>query len=72
MEKHKDGMHDKRRNYFLKLEELAGIIDAHVDEARTLVEAELLPQVYKYTKLCSNPKPESRLRREDIRFLLHR
>ena len=70
MEKHKDEMNDKGKRYFLKLEELASILDAHVDEARTLVEAELLPYVYKYIQLCSNPGPESRFRREDVRFLL--
>ncbi len=58
MEKHKDEMHDKGKRYSLKLEELASILDAHVDEARTLVEAELLPYVYKYIQLCSNPGPE--------------
>ena len=54
----------------MKLEDLVIILDAHVDEAKTLVEAELIPYVYKYTELCSNPRPESRVREEDIPFLL--
>ena len=70
MEKHKDEMHDRGKRYKLELEYVISTFDAHVDEARTLVEAELLPYVYKYIQLCSNPGPESRFRREDVRFLL--
>ncbi len=69
MEKFKDEMHDKGNGHFMNLDELTGILDAHVDEARKLVEAELVPYVYKYTRLCNSPRPESRFRREDVRFL---
>jgi hypothetical protein len=69
MQQPKYEMDDEGKRCFLKLEELASILDVHVDEARTLVEVELLPYVYKYIQLCSNPRPESRFRREDVRFL---
>ena len=62
MEKPKDEMHDKGKKHSLKLEDLAFILGAHVDEAKKLVEAELIPYLYKYTELCSNPRPESRFR----------
>ena len=62
MEKPKDEMHDKGKRRSLKLEDLAFILDAHVDEAKKLVEMELIPYLYKYTELCSNPRPESRFR----------
>ena len=71
MEQPEDKMDDKGKGYSLKLEGLATILDAHVDEARMLVEEELLPYVYKYTELCSNPRPESRFREEDFHFLLN-
>ena len=70
MEKPKDELHDKRKRNSMKLDYIVSTFDAHVDEAKTLVEAELLPYVYKYTELCSNPRPESRFREEDFRFLL--
>ena len=70
MEKPKDEMDDEEKRYKLELEYVVSTFDAHVDEAKTLVEAELLPYVYKYTELCSNPRPESRFREEDFRFLL--
>jgi len=70
MEQPKYEMDAKGKRYKLELEYIVSTFDAHVDEARTLVEAELLPYVYKYTELCSNPRPESRFRREDFRFLL--
>lgn len=71
MQQPKYEMDDEGKRYFLKLEELASILDAHVDEARTLSEADLLlPYVYKYIQLCNNPGPESRFRREDVRLLL--
>jgi hypothetical protein len=70
MEKHKDEIHDEGKRYKLELEYIVSTFDAHVDEAKTLVEAELLPYVYKYTELCSNPRPESRFREEDFYFLL--
>ena len=70
MEKHKDEMDDEEKRYKLEFEYLVSTFDAHVDEAKTLVEAELVPYVYKYTELCSNPRPESRFREEDVRFLL--
>jgi hypothetical protein len=54
----------------MKLEDLVIILDAHVDEAKKLVETELLPSLCKYIELCSNPRPESRVREEDIPFLL--
>ena len=70
MEKHKDEMDDEEKRYKLEFEYLVSTFDAHVDKAKTLVGAELVPYVYKYTELCSNPRPESRFRREDVRFLL--
>ncbi len=70
MEKPKDEMKDEEKRYKLKFEYVISTFDAHIDEAKTLVEAELIPYVYKYTELCSNPRPESRFRREDVRFLL--
>jgi len=70
MEKPKDEVHDKRKRNSMKLDYIVSTFDAHVDEAKTLVEAELLPYVYKYTELCSNRRPESRVREEDVRFLL--
>jgi hypothetical protein len=70
MEKPKDEMDDEEKRYKLKFEYLVSTFDAHVDEVKTLVEAELIPYVYKYTELCSNPRPESRFREEDFRFLL--
>jgi hypothetical protein len=69
MEKPKDEMHSKGKRHLLKLEDLAFILDAHVDEAKRVVETELLSYLYKYTELCSNPRPESRGRRDDVRFL---
>ena len=69
MEKPKDEIHNKGKRYLLKLEDLAFILDAHVDEAKKLVEMELLPYLYKYIELCSDPRPESRVRRDDVRFL---
>ena len=72
MEKPKDEIHNKGKRYLLKLEDLAFILDAHVDEAKKLVETELLPSLCKYIELCSNPRPESRVREEDIPFLLLR
>jgi len=69
MEKPKDEMHDKGKRHSLKLEDLSFILDAHVDEAKRVVETELLPYLYKYIELCSNPRPESRVRRDDVRFL---
>ena len=70
MEQPKYEMDAKGKRYKLELGYIVSTFDAHVDEARTLVEAELLPYVYKYTELCSNPRPESRVREEDSRFLL--
>ena len=70
MEQPKYEMDAKGKRYKLELEYIVSTFDAHVDEAKTLVEAELLPYVYKYTELCSNPRPESRFREEDFRFLL--
>ena len=70
IEKPKDEMDDEEKRYKLKFEYLVSTFDAHVDEAKTLVEADLIPYVYKYTELCSNPRPESRFREEDFRFLL--
>ena len=69
MEKPKEEMHDKRRRYSIKQEDLVSILDI-VDEVEKIVETELLPYLYKYIELCSNPRPESRVREEDIRFLL--
>ncbi len=70
MEKLKDEIHDKGNGHLLKLEDVVSILDVLVDEAKSVVEAELLPDLYKYIELCSNPRPESRVREEDIRFLL--
>jgi len=70
IKKSKDEMDDEEKRYKLELEYVVSTFDAHVDEAKTLVEAELIPYVYKYTELCSNPRPESRFREEDFRFLL--
>ena len=70
IEKPRDEMDDEEKEYKLELEYLVSTFDAHVDEAKTLVETELIPYVYKYTELCSNRRPESRVREEDVRFLL--
>ena len=70
IEKPIEEMDDEVKRYKLELEYLVSTFDAHVDEAKQLVETELIPYVYKYTELCSNPRPESRFREEDFRFLL--
>ena len=70
MEKLKDKMHDKGKEHLLKLEDVVSILDALVDEAKVLVKMELIPYIYKYRELCSNPRPESRFREENFRFLL--
>ena len=70
MEKLKDEMHEKGKEHLLKLEDVVSILDALVDEAKVLVKMELIPNIYKYIELCSNPQPESRFREEDFRFLL--
>jgi hypothetical protein len=69
IEKHKDEMHDKGERNQLKLEDLVFIFVDHVDDHKKLGEMEVLPYSYKYTALYSNPRPESRVREEDIRFL---
>jgi hypothetical protein len=69
MEKSKDEMHDEGERNQLKLEDLVFIFVDHVDDPKKLVEMELLPYAYKYTELCSNPRPESRGRRDDVRLL---
>lgn len=53
----------------MKLEDLVIILEAHVDEAKKLVDTELLPYLCKYIELYSNPRPESLVRKEDIPFL---
>jgi hypothetical protein len=68
MEKLKEETHDKIKRYSIKHEDLVSIL-AIVDEAIKLVETELLPYLYKYKELCSNPLPESRVREEYIRSL---
>lgn len=70
MEQLDDEMYDKRPRYLLKLEELASVLNVHVNEAITLVETELLPYLYEYILQCKNSAPESRVRYEDFRFLL--
>ncbi len=69
MEKIKDKMHDKGKEHSLKLEDVVNVLDALVDEARVLVKMELVPNIYKYRELGSNPLPDSRFREEDVRFL---
>ena len=54
----------------MKLEDLVFILDTHVDKAKKLVETELLPSLCKYIQLCSDPRPDTRVTKEDIPFLL--
>jgi hypothetical protein len=68
--KPKDEMNDDERRCKLEAEYIVSTFDAHADEAKAMGEMELIPYVYRYTELCSNPRPESRVREEDIRFLL--
>ena len=70
MEEPKDEMDYTEKRYKLELEYIVSTFDAHVDEAKTFVEADLIPYVCKYTELYSNPRPETRVREDDIRFLL--
>ena len=56
----------------MKLVDLVFLLDVYVDEAKKLVETELIPYVYKYTELCSNPRSELRVREEDIPFLFRK
>ncbi len=70
MEKIKDEMHNKGKEHLLKLEDVVSVLDDLVDEAKRVVAMELLPHLHKYTELCSNPQPETRVREDDIRFLL--
>jgi hypothetical protein len=64
MEHLKNKMYDKEERYLLELENVANILDVHVDAVRTLVDTGLLP--------CINisPRFEPRFRAEDVRFLL--
>ena len=70
MEKTKEEIDEEARRYNLKLGYLVSTFDTHVDEAKQLIRTGLLPYVYEYTDLCSNPRPESRVRYEDFRFIL--
>ena len=64
MEQLKNKMHDKEERYLLELENVANILNVHVDAVRTLVDMELLP--------CINISPRfgPQFRAEDVRFLL--
>ena len=70
MEKPEDGTYTEGKRYLSSLEDLVFILDTHVDEAIKLVETELVPYLSQYIEYCSNPRPESRVKEEDIPFLL--
>jgi len=64
MEYFEDVKHNGNKNAMLKPEDVAGILDVHVDAVKTLVNIELLP--------CTRigPRFEPRFRIDDVRFLL--
>ena len=64
MEYFEDMKHSGNKNTILKPEDVAGILDVHVDAVKTLVNIELLPCVR------TGPRFEPRFRMDDVRFLL--
>lgn len=64
MEYFEDIKHNGNKNTILKPEDVAGILDVHVDAVKTLVNIELLPCVR------TGPRFEPRFRMDDVRFLL--
>jgi len=64
MEYFEDVKHNESKNAVLKTEDVAGILDVHVDAVKTLVNIELLPCIR------IGPRFEPRFRIDDVRFLL--
>lgn len=64
MEQLKDIMPDLKTSSLLAPEDVAGILDVHVDAVKTLVNIELLPCIR------IGPRFEPRFRVDDVRFLL--
>jgi hypothetical protein len=61
---------NKSKRYKLEMEELASIVDAHVDEAIKLIESELLSYVHKHILLRNISISDTRVQLEDFRTLL--
>lgn len=64
MEYFKDVKHSGNKNIILKPEDVAGILDVHVDAVKTLVDIDLLPCIR------TGPRFEPRFRIDDVRYLL--
>lgn len=64
MEYLEDIKHNGNKNTILKAEDVAGILDVHVDAVKTLVDIDLLPCIQ------TGPRFEPRFRIDDVRFLL--
>jgi hypothetical protein len=64
MEYLEDIKHNDNKNTMLKTEDVAGILDVHVDAVKTLVDIDLLPC------MRIGPRFEPRFRIDDVRFLL--
>jgi len=64
MEYFEDIKHNGNKNTMLKTEDVAVILDVHVDAVKTLVDIDLLPC------MRIGPRFEPRFRIDDVRFLL--
>ena len=64
MEYFEDIKRNGNKNTILKPEDIAGILDVHVDAVKTLVNIKLLPCIH------TGPRFEPRFRMDDVRFLL--
>ena len=64
MEYLEDIKRNGNKHIMLKTEEVAGILDVHVDAVKTLVDIDLLPC------MRIGPRSEPRFRIDDVRFLL--
>jgi len=64
MEYLEDIKHIGKKNTMLKTEDVAGILNVHVDAVKTLVDSDLLPCIRTGSRF------EPRFRIDDVRFLL--
>ena len=64
MEYLEDIKRNGNKHTMLKTEEVAGILDVHVDAVKTLVDIDLLPCMH------IGPRSEPRFRIDDVRYLL--
>ena len=64
MEYFEDIKRNGNKNTILKPEDVAGILDVHVDAVKTLVNIKLLPCIR------TGPRFEPRFRMDDVRVLL--